>query len=179
MRASPIALGTTLILLLFAALPAAAQDAPPESPKAAEEPLELLLPDREGEERSSWPLGKPHITGRKKLEALLSGRTHYRSRSDGSSEIEFHSEDGISAYLWDSCVQRGSWWATEEEVCFYYPDTELKGPHCFYLVDAEEGVEFWWIGDVLAPSPTAINVRDVPGNAANLPIGVSGECLVS
>ena len=119
------------------------------------------------------------ITGIEALEKLVSGRTHYRTRSDGSFEIEYHSKDGVSAYVWEGCVQHGEWWATPEEICFFYPDTELQGPHCFFIEDGQEGLEFWWSGNPAALEPTATTVRDVEGNSERLPLGVSGECLIS
>ena len=124
--------------------------------------------------------GEEWITGQAALEALVSGRTHYRNRSDGTSEIEYHDPDGQSAYVWDNCIERGQWWTTEREICFFYPDTALKGPHCFFIKrNAEEQLEFWWAGDPGALLPTATNVQDVEGNVERLPLGVTGECLMS
>jgi len=119
------------------------------------------------------------ITGIEALEALVKNRTHYRRRSNGVFEVEFHSTAGISAYLWEGCVIYGKWWATPDEICFFYPESEIQGPHYFFIEEGGEGLEFWWSGDPLSPVPTATVVRDVEGNAENFPVGVSGECLVS
>lgn len=120
------------------------------------------------------------ITGKEALAAALADRTHYRDRSDGSSEIEYHAADGRSAYLWDSCIERGEWWTTEQQVCFFYPDTALQGPHCFWLRrNAEDQIEFWWAGDPGALLPTATTVEDVPGNVERLPLDTTGECVMS
>ncbi len=131
------------------------------------------------EEEAPQSNAERRITGIEALEKLVSGRTHYRSRSDGSFEIEYHSKDGISAYVWEGCVQHGEWWATPEEICFFYPDSDLQGPHCFFIEDGGEGLEFWWSGNPAALEPTATTVRDVEGNSERLPLGVSGECLIS
>ncbi len=120
------------------------------------------------------------ITGQAALAALVANRTQYRDRSDGSSEIEYHSADGRSAYLWDSCIERGEWWTTEQQICFYYPDTTLQGPHCFWVrKNGQEQLEFWWAGDPGALLPTATAVKDVEGNVERLPLDVTGECVVS
>jgi len=144
---------------------------------AAAAPLALAGADQPGpalEEGESW------ITGAEALAALVSGRTHYRDRSDGTSEIEYHDPAGQSAYVWDNCIERGQWWTTEREICFFYPDTALKGPHCFFIKrNAEAQLEFWWAGDPAALLPTATNVQDVEGNVERLPLGVTGECLMS
>lgn len=120
------------------------------------------------------------ITGQETIRALISDRTQYRDRSDGTSEVEYQSPDGRSAYLWDNCIERGEWWVTESEVCFFYPDSSLQGPHCFNLKYSDkQELEFWWSGDPFSPLPTATTVKDVPGNAEYLPLGVTGECLMS
>lgn len=120
------------------------------------------------------------VTGKAALNELMSDRTHYRDRSDGSSEVEYQAPDGRSAYLWENCVERGRWWVTEQEVCFFYPDTALQGPHCFRVKrNAQAQLEFWWAGDPYAPLPTATTVDDRPGNAERLPLGVTGECVMS
>ncbi|MEO1190358.1 MAG: hypothetical protein AAFY02_01265 [Pseudomonadota bacterium] len=119
------------------------------------------------------------VLGIEALEDLVAGRTQYRRRVDGTYEIEYHHPDGIAAYVWEGCVIYGEWWATPEEICFFYPDSELQGPHCFFIEEGEEGLEFWWSDDPMALQPTAITVKDVEGNVERLPLGVNGECLIS
>jgi len=126
------------------------------------------------------PSAADWIQGRATLHALVSGRTHYRDRSDGTSEIEYHDPDGRSAYIWDNCIERGEWWVTEQEICFFYPDTALQGPHCFLVKENTKGqLEFWWSGDPAALLPTATTIQDVEGNVERLPLGVTGECVIS
>ena len=67
------------------------------------------------------------ILGHTALERLVSGRTQYGDRSDGGYDIEFHSDDGRSAYWYEGCLYRGIWWATEEELCYIYPTTTWPG----------------------------------------------------
>lgn len=142
--------------------------------------LALLLPAAPGGSQELASSGEGWITGKAALTELVSDRTHYRDRSDGSSEVEYQAPDGRSAYLWDNCVERGQWWVTEQEVCFFYPDTALQGPHCFRVKrNGKQQIEFWWSGDPLAPLPTATTVDDRPGNAERLPLGVTGECVMS
>ncbi|MEQ8655536.1 MAG: hypothetical protein RIC87_24000 [Kiloniellales bacterium] len=170
------------LLLVALSWPLAAQESQPESGPSPEEiqPSEPALGEADGVEPDE--LEEPdsgRVTGIEALEDLVRGRTHYRTRSDGSFEVEFHSVDGISAYVWEGCVIRGEWWATPEEICFFYPDNDLQGPHCFFIEKGEEGLEFWWSGNPVATEPTATTVRDVEGNSERLPVGVSGECLIS
>ncbi len=173
-----------LPLLLFAA-PLAAQETRPEASDTPalpeiEAPQEEPLPEKPPPEKPPLDEDDPkRVNGIEALEVLVKGRTHYRSRSDGSFEIEYHSEQGISAYVWEGCVIRGEWWATPEEICFFYPDNDLQGPYCFFIEKGEEGLEFWWSGNPLATEPTATTVRDSLGNSERLPVGVDGECLIS
>ncbi len=172
-----LALGLALLLL---AGPLAADESPPQTETEAE--AEVTQPEGEAADIEIVEEEEPEVrrvTGIEALEALVRGRTHYRTRSDGSFEIEYHSTDGISAYVWEGCVIRGEWWATPEEICFFYPENDLQGPHCFFIEKGEEGLEFWWSGNPVATEPTATTVRDVEGNSERLPVGVSGECLIS
>ncbi len=144
--------------------------------------LVLLLPvSLAGADEAQLATGSDGwITGKEALTEAISDHTQYRDRSDGSSEVEYQAPDGRSAYLWDNCVERGKWWVTEQEICYYYPDTALQGPHCFRLKrNAEQQLEFWWAGDPLSPLPTATTTQDLKGNVERLPLGVTGECVVS
>jgi len=145
-------------------------------PLAAEELTPAASPKTDGGSKDRLDR---RVTGIEALEALVAGRTHYRTRADGSYEIEYHSRDGVSAYVWEGCVVYGEWWATPDEICFFYPESELQGPHCFFIERGKEGLEFWWSGNPVATEPTAVTVKDVEGNVERLPLGVSGECLVS
>lgn len=170
------------LLLVALSWPLAAQESRPDAGPPSEEPQQSEPTDGEAEGVEPDELEEPdsgRVTGIEALEDLVRGRTHYRTRSDGSFEVEFHSVDGISAYVWEGCVIRGEWWATPEEICFFYPDNDLQGPHCFFIEKGEEGLEFWWSGNPVATEPTATTVRDVEGNSERLPVGVSGECLIS
>ncbi len=181
-------LGVSALLLAFAGPlavgPLAADEAQPEAaPETAQpEADQPDAPQAKTPGELSTPLErhwKNRITGVETLEALVKNRTQYRTRSDGSFEVEYQSPDGISAYLWEGCVIRGEWWTTEDEICFFYPDNDLQGPHCFYIEKGEKGLEFWWSGNPFATEPTATTVRDVEGNSEQLPVGVNGECVVS
>ncbi len=168
-------LAPCLAALLFAA-PLAAEETKPQSADRTADQAE------EPGEQAATPLEEredQRVTGIEKLEELVRDRTHYRTRSDGSFEVEYHSKEGISAYVWEGCVIRGEWWATPEEICFFYPDNDLQGPHCFFIEEGENGLEFWWSGNPFATEPTATTVRDVQGNSEHLPLGVNGECLIS
>lgn len=169
---------TFSLLLLLLAGPLAAQESQPEAIPAPDQPQVAEPENADAPEVPQEPV-TGRVTGIEALEALVRGRTHYRTRSDGSFEVEYHSTDGISAYVWEGCVIRGEWWATPEEICFFYPDNDLQGPHCFFIEKGEEGLEFWWSGNPLATEPTATTVRDIEGNSERLPVGVNGECLIS
>lgn len=171
--------GLLLLLACLAAAPLAAQETAEEAADQGAEPAKPPPVAAAPEQQSVSGREARRVTGVEALEALVSNRTHYRTRSDGSYEIEYQSPDGISAYVWEGCVLYGEWWATADEICFFYPESELQGPHCFFIEKGEKGLEFWWSGNPFATEPTATTVKDVEGNVERLPLGVSGECLVS
>ena len=119
------------------------------------------------------------VVGHDALEQLVSGRTQYGNRSDGGSDIEFHSDDGRSAYWFDGCLYRGIWWATEEQLCYIYPTTTWPGPHCF-VVERRDG-QLTFIGSPGGEGALIISITsNVPGNPENFPLDGEGNCdLVS
>lgn len=136
--------------------------------------LALALPAR-GEE--AVPDGR--ILGHKTLESLVSGRTQYGDRSDGSSDIEFHSSDGRSAYWYEGCLYRGIWWATEDTLCYIYPTTTWPGPHCFIVERRDGALRFVGAPGDLDPLVITITAN-VPGNPEHFPLDGEGNCdLVS
>lgn len=144
--------------------------------KAAAALIALLLlgPSAEAEEDTA-----ERVLGHDALETLVSGRTQYGDRSDGSSDIEFHNSDGRSAYWYEGCLYRGIWWATEESLCYIYPTTSWPGPHCF-LVERRNGA-LRFIGEPGDPDALVITITsNVPGNPENFPLDGEGNCdLVS
>jgi hypothetical protein len=119
------------------------------------------------------------VLGHAVLEELVSGRTQYGDRSDGSSDIEFHSDDGRSAYWYEGCLYRGIWWATEDQLCYIYPTTSWPGPHCF-IVERRAG-QFTFVGSPGGENALVIAITaNVPGNPENFPLDGEGNCdLVS
>ncbi len=145
-----------ILLLALLALPAQAADA---TPPAAE-------PDGQ-------------VRGRQTLIALIADRTQYGDRSDGTSDIEYHSADGRSAYWFEDCLWRGQWWATDEMICYVYPTTSWPGPHCFTV--ERRGGAHWFVGVGGAVDRLEIEITaNVPGNVENFPLDQEGNCeLVS
>lgn len=125
------------------------------------------------------PPPEGRILGNEALETLVSGRTQYGDRSDGSSDIEFHSDDGRSAYWYEGCLYRGIWWATADTLCYIYPTTSWPGPHCF-LVERRDGA-LRFVGTPGDPEALVITITaNVPGNPENFPLDGEGNCdLVS
>jgi len=135
-----------LVALLLAA-PAAAEEPPPDG----------------------------RLLGHATLEALVSGCTEYGDRSDGGYDIEFHSDDGRSAYWYEGCLYRGIWWATEDSLCYIYPTTTWPGPHCFH-VERQEG-QLSFVGTPGGPDNLVITITsNVPGNPENFPLDGEGNC---
>jgi hypothetical protein len=137
--------------------------------------LLLLSAPAQGEE--TVPEGR--VLGNETLETLVSGRTQYGNRSDGSSDIEFHSSDGRSAYWYEGCLYRGIWWATDDSLCYIYPTTTWPGPHCFFVERQDGALRF--VGTPGDPDALVITITDnVPGNPENFPLDGEGNCdLVS
>jgi len=119
------------------------------------------------------------VVGREALTALVSGRTQYGDRSDGGSDIEFHSADGRSAYWYEGCLYRGVWWATEDALCYIYPTTSWPGPHCFAVERIDGHLSF--VGTPGGEDALVIRITaNVPGNPENFPLDGEGNCdLVS
>lgn len=115
------------------------------------------------------------IVGQAALEALVSDRTLYSHRSDGGDEIEFHRADGLSAYLYRDCLYRGRWWATDENLCYFYPAMSPSGPHCFVVVETAAGLELWSAGGTDA-EPTSVVFERLPGNSESLPLNQDDDC---
>lgn len=141
-----------LLALLLAAAPAAAGETPPADGR---------------------------VTGHEALVTLVSGRTQYGDRSDGGTDIEYHNDDGRSAYWYEGCLYRGIWWATEDELCYIYPTTTWPGPHCFVV--ERSGGQLAFVGSPGGADALVITITaNVPGNPENFPLDGEGNCdLVS
>jgi hypothetical protein len=119
------------------------------------------------------------LRGRQRLIDLVADRTQYGNRSDGTSDIEYHSADGRSAYWFEDCLWRGQWWATDEMICYVYPTTSWPGPHCFTV--ERRGGTHWFVGVGGAVDRLEIRITaNLPGNVENFPLDQEGNCeLVS
>lgn len=115
------------------------------------------------------------ITGHQVLDELVRGRTQYGLRSDGSNDVEYHAEDGTSAYWYWGCLYRGRWWATEENICYYYPALDVPGPHCFTVTRQDDQLQFWAAGGA-DTAPTVVITKTVDGNPENFPLNTDLVC---
>ena len=120
--------------------------------------------------------GEGWLTTDSEIENAVSDATHVRSRSDGSDEIEYHSEDGKVAYLWDGCLWSGEWWVREEQICYRYPSLSGDMAHCFYLRDGPAGLEYWSVDDSEATRPLALVEALLDGNPRDLVMDSGGRC---
>jgi len=119
------------------------------------------------------------VRGRQTLIDLVADRTQYGDRSDGTTDIEFHSGDGRSAYWFEDCLWRGQWWATDEMICYVYPTTSWPGPHCFTVERRAGRYIFVGVGGSVDTLEITIT-SNVPGNVENFPLDQEGNCeLVS
>lgn len=142
------------------------------SPLGAQAIEERALEEPAAEDEASETA---RITGEEALTALVADRTQYGDRSDGLSDIEFHSGDGRSAYWYDGCLYRGVWWATEDALCYIYPTTTWPGPHCF-TVERRDG-QLTFVGSPGGPDALVISITaNVPGNPENFPLDGEGNC---
>lgn len=115
------------------------------------------------------------ITGKAKLEALVSGKTQYGHRSDGTDDVEYHKENGVSAYWYWGCLYRGRWWATEENICYFYPAMDVPGPHCFSVTEEAGELLFYGTGDP-SGSPTVRIYQSLDGNVEAFPLNTDLVC---
>jgi hypothetical protein len=125
--------------------------------------------------------GAPNLPGwlqsQQDMSAVLDGRTHYRSRADGTAEVEYHSTDGRVAYEFDGCIIGGKWWLEENVVCYEYPEMTGKMAHCFWLRMERGPLQYWSTTEPQATEPLAVTVDNLAGNPENLALGAGGECL--
>lgn len=125
--------------------------------------------------------GAPNLPGwlqtTQDLTSVIEGRTHYREREDGTTEVEFHSLDGRVAYEFDGCIIGGKWWLEDNVVCYEYPEMTGRMAHCFWLRMDRGQLQYWSTTEPQATEPLAVTVDNLAGNPANLALGAGGECL--
>lgn len=110
------------------------------------------------------------------IRQLVEGQTHYRLRSDGTTEIEYQAPDGRTAYLFDGCLYGGRWWIEDRQVCFSYSAISGEAASCFWLRQDGERIEFWDTSQPRATGPLAVTERRVPGNVEELVFDGRGDC---
>ncbi len=143
--------------------------------------LVALLPPAGALADETGALDRPdgHIVGKATLIELVADATLYGDRSDGALDIEYHHPDGRSAYWFEGCLYRGQWWATAEELCYFYPTTDWPGPHCFSAEVWSGQLYMVGSGDVLGDLVIQITER-AAGNSEHLALDAEGGCdLVS
>ena len=112
----------------------------------------------------------------KDISAVIEGRTHYRDRSDGTSEIEYHTADGKVAYEFDGCIIAGKWWLEENVICYAYPEMTGDMAHCFWLRMDRGQLQYWSTAEPQATTPLAVVIDNLAGNTENLALGAGGKC---
>jgi len=124
--------------------------------------------------------GAPDLPGwlqsTKDITAVIEGRTHYREREDGTSEIEYHSQDGRVAYEFDGCIVAGKWWLEDNVVCYAYPEMTGETAHCFWLRMDRGQLQYWSTSEPQATQPLAVTIDNLAGNTENLALGAAGRC---
>jgi len=125
--------------------------------------------------------GAPDLPGwlqtPQEMASVIEGRTHYREREDGTTEVEYHSDDGRVAYEFDGCIVGGKWWLEDNVVCYEYPEMTGKLAHCFWLRMERGQLQYWSTTEPQATDPLAVTVDNLAGNPENLALGAGGECL--
>lgn len=123
-----------------------------------------------GQEGPGW------LQSGKEIAELIEGRTHYRLRDDGSTEVEFHSMDGRVAYEFDGCIIPGRWWLEENVLCYAYPTMTGDLPHCFWLKQNRGQLEYWSAAEPQSSDPLAVTTDNLTGNPEHLALDADGQC---
>ncbi len=116
------------------------------------------------------------LQSQKEIAALVEGRTHYRLRDDGTTEMEFHSLDGRVAYDFDGCIIPGRWWLEENVLCYAYPTMTGDLPHCFWLKLNRGQLEYWSAAEPQGAAPLAVTTDNLTGNPEHLALDADGQC---
>lgn len=116
------------------------------------------------------------IQSAQEIAPLVEGRTHYREREDGASEIEFHSMDGRVAYQFDGCMIAGRWWLEENVLCYAYPSMTGEMAHCFWLRMNRGQLEYWSTEEPQEGAPVATTFDNLAGNPEHLALDADGQC---
>jgi len=116
------------------------------------------------------------IQSAQEIAPLVEGRTHYREREDGASEVEFHSKDGRVAYQFDGCMIAGRWWLEENVLCYAYPSMTGDMAHCFWLRMNRGQLEYWSTEQPQDGDPVAVTLDNIAGNPEHLALDADGLC---
>lgn len=129
-----------------------------------------------GAQNSGEREGPGWLQSSQEIADLIEGRTHYRQRDDGTTEVEFHSLDGRVAYEFDGCIIPGRWWVEQNVLCYAYPTMSGGLAHCFWLRLNRGQLEYWSAAEPQEQEPLAVTIDNLTGNPEHLALDADGRC---
>jgi len=140
-------------------------------------PLPFSIPHAAAQE-AALPENSRIIRDPAAIKAKLNNLTVYGRYYDGENWIEYHLEDGRTAYWEKGCTYPGKWWVDNGEVCYAYPSYHNGAPNCFILTETAGGnLQFFSLSEAGTPYLASISTHIAPGNAEHLPIGGLSSCV--
>jgi hypothetical protein len=109
------------------------------------------------------------------IEDLLRDRTIRGTYADGTTWIEYHAPNGLTAY-WDGCTHPGEWWVADGLLCYRYPEDPAGEDYCWFVFQNENQLEFVDSLDGVDGPVGGTTEEITVGNSAHLPLGAS-DCL--
>lgn len=120
------------------------------------------------------PAGE-RIRGEADLRAALADYTFYGRYEGGIDWVEYYAPDGRSAY-WDGCTHDGSWWISDDHVCFRYRGDVPGAQYCWMFYRVGDGYQFVTPDDGLGPPVRAYTTAVTKGNREHLPLDTD-DCV--
>jgi hypothetical protein len=132
----------------------------------------LGMPAAIGQDRE--PL-RERIDDNGAIEDLLRDRTVRGIYADGTTWIEYHAPNGLTAY-WDGCTHPGEWWVTDGLLCYRYPEDPAGADYCWFVFQDDD--QFQFVDSLYGPDgPVGGTTEEITtGNSEHLPLGAS-DCL--
>ncbi len=118
------------------------------------------------------------VTDPAEIKKALDDLTIYGRYYDGEDWIEYHLEDGRTAYSEKGCTYPGKWWMENGTICYAYPNYRDNTPNCFVMFMRPNGsIQFVAFAADGSPYLASSSIKTAAGNDAHLPIGGLSPCV--
>jgi hypothetical protein len=118
------------------------------------------------------------VTDPAEIKRALDDLTIFGRYYDGEEWIEYHLEDGRTAYSEKGCTYPGKWWMENGTICYAYPNYRDNTPNCFMMFMRPNGaIQFVAFAADGSPYLASSSTKTATGNVAHLPIGGLSPCV--